>query len=713
MTAALPFEPAPSVSTPTLFRVADSTPGWLAGFDAEHRCFYANRAFAETVAPDQPRRTLIGRTLAELMGQGWFDRHADTLRSVIEQRACPRFECDWQPLATAQAQRLRWIEVILTPHLSPKNAAQGYFLQVHDLTHHHALESALLESEERLARFSHASLEGIVFHDHGRVVDANPAACELLDRRLHELIHQPWLDLVTPEHRSELQQRLSGTDVVSMETVLVTAPGSTLPIDLVDRPTLVDGRLMRVAVLRDASDRHATQQHIDYLAHHDVLTGLPNRHAIVVQLEHLMQASQAADTLLALLFIDLDHFMRVNDSVGHTAGDQVLKIIAKRVQDRLRSSDWVARFGGDEFMVLLPGMRDQADVLRVADKLADCIALPIHIDGRPISVTASIGVAVFPQHGQVPQRLLQHADAAMHVAKARGRATVAVFEEAVAQSAYDRLVLEGQLGHAIEHEEFALLFQPQVRTRDQKVVGVEALIRWQHPERGLLAPDEFIALAEQHRLIVPIGNWVLAEAARCARLWHAAGHAITVAVNLSTLQFQASDFVDIVADLLDSSGLPSGWLELELTERMLMDDVPAVRSRLLQLRALGVRLSVDDFGTGYSSLGHIKELPIDKMKIDRSFVKELSSDPRSQAIARTIVELARGLGLTAVAEGVETPVQCRILRALNCDQVQGMGVCPPLNAQDLQLWLERYSSSGERRRDLDGKQSPGDPTPLC
>jgi len=244
-----------------------------------------------------------------------------------------------------------------------------------------------------------------------------------------------------------------------------------------------------------------------------------------------------------------------------------------------------------------------------------------------------------------------------------------------------------------------------VRTRDNRVVGVEALIRWQHPERGLLAPDEFIALAEQHRLIVPIGAWVLAEATRCAQRWHAAGLDLTVAVNLSTVQFQSPGFVESIAELLDQAGLPSGWLELELTERMLMDDVPSARQRLAQLRDLGVRLSVDDFGTGYSSLGHLKELPIHKMKIDRSFVHELPQDRESQAIARAIIELARGLDLTAVAEGVETAAQRDFLTAQGCEQLQGIGICPPLTATQLENWLQQRESDTPTTPQLDHSQA--------
>jgi diguanylate cyclase (GGDEF)-like protein/PAS domain S-box-containing protein len=701
MTAEAAGPPGPSIHT--LLSLSDTAPLWLAGFDTDLSCFFANQAFAAAFAPpsNKDRRSLHGLSLQQVLGTDWMQAHEEAVRNTLTSAQRCSFEAE---LTLADGRRL-WVETTLTPHTSPHGVLQGLFVLINDLSQHHELERALLESEERLARFMQASLEGILFHRDGLIVDANPALCELMGWRLHELIGQPWLDLVAPEQRSQVAQRLAGDESLSLESAVILRTGMRLPVELIDRSTLIHGKLMRVTIVRDVRDRQAAQARVHYLAHHDVLTGLPNHTAFMGQLEHLMVAAQAAHTQLALFFIDLDHFKRVNDSVGHTAGDSVLKIVARRISEQVRSSDRVARFGGDEFMVLLPGMREQSDILRVAQKLLASIAEPLIIEGRPISVTASLGIAIFPQHGEQPQRLIQHADAAMHVAKAHGRAGLAVFEEEVAQSAYANLVLEGQLGHAIEHQEFALLFQPQVRTRDNRVVGVEALIRWQHPERGLLAPDEFIALAEQHRLIVPIGAWVLAEATRCAQRWHAAGLDLTVAVNLSTVQFQSPGFVESIAELLDQAGLPSGWLELELTERMLMDDVPSARQRLAQLRDLGVRLSVDDFGTGYSSLGHLKELPIHKMKIDRSFVHELPQDRESQAIARAIIELARGLDLTAVAEGVETAAQRDFLTAQGCEQLQGIGICPPLTAAQLENWLQQRESDTPTTPQLDHSQA--------
>jgi diguanylate cyclase (GGDEF)-like protein/PAS domain S-box-containing protein len=671
-----------------LCRLADSAPVMMAYFDGPRQlCTYANRTFVQGLC--DTARAPLGRALADVLTPELGQQLSPALASTLLDGEALTLE---QPLQMRGGQRL-WVEVTLTPHSDPEGRRSGVYVLIVDQSRHHAAERALLESEERLSKFLQAGVEGIFFHRDGHIADANPALCELVGLSLHDLLGRPALMLIAPEQHTRTIRQLDGQQDVTFETSVVHQDGTRIPVEVIDRGTMQHGEPMRMAVVRDIRDRHATQAKLHYLVHHDALTGLPNRAAFLAQLDHLMVAARASDTQLALLFIDLDHFKRVNDSVGHTRGDALLKTISQRLCERVRSTDRVARFGGDEFMVLLPGVRDRDAVVRVAGKLLEAVGAPVTVEGQSISVTPSIGIALYPQDGDTPDVLIKHADAAMHVAKGRGRATFAFFEPAVATTAYDKLMLEGELGHAITHEEFSLLFQPQVRACDGHPVGVEALIRWQHPQRGLLAPNEFIALAEQHRLIVPIGAWVLREAARQARQWHDAGWPLTVAVNLSTLQFQAPDFVASTQALLAETGLPAGWLELELTERMLMDDVPLVCARLQQLRALGVKLSVDDFGTGYSSLSHLKELPIDTMKIDRSFVQELPHQRESAAIASAIVQLARGLGLSVVAEGVETEAQRAFLVGQGCDQLQGMIISVPLTPCQLKAWLATHRPS--------------------
>jgi diguanylate cyclase (GGDEF)-like protein/PAS domain S-box-containing protein len=665
-----------------LCRLADSAPVMMAYFDGPRQlCTYANRTFMQGLC--DPARSPLGRALVDVLLPDVGRELAPVLASTLQDGQALTLE---QPLALRDGQRL-WVEITLTPHIDLQGRRSGVYVLIVDQSRHHAAERALLESEERLSKFLQASLEGIFFHRDGHIADANPALCELVGLSLHDLLGRPALMLIAPEQHTRTVRQLDGQQDITFETSVVHQNGTRIPVEVIDRGTMQHGEPMRMAVVRDIRDRHATQARLHYLVHHDALTGLPNRAAFLAQLDHLMVAARASDTQLALLFIDLDHFKRVNDSAGHTRGDALLKTIAQRLCQCVRSTDRIARFGGDEFMVLLPGVRDRDAVVRVAGKLLAAVGAPVSVEEQSISVTPSIGIALYPQDGDTPDVLIKHADTAMHVAKGRGRATFAFFEPEVATAAYANLRLEGELGHAIIRDEFALLFQPQVRACDGHPVGVEALIRWQHPQRGLLAPNAFIALAEQHRLIVPIGAWVLREAARQARRWHDAGWPLTVAVNLSTLQFQAPNFVDSIRALLAETGLPAGWLELELTERMLMDDMPQVCAQLQQLRALGVQLSVDDFGTGYSSLSHLKELPIDTMKIDRSFVQELPHQRESAAIASAIVQLARGLGLSVVAEGVETEAQRDFLVQQGCDQLQGLIISAPLTVPQMQHWL--------------------------
>ena len=677
----------------------------MASFEADSlRCLYANRPYVAAFGLDEA--SIVGRTLAEIVGEDfaqWTDPAIDQVRSTLQPAD---FEHD---LVTPQGA-IRRVEVRLVPQFDASSQLDSLLVYLMDVTQARDSEHALRESEGRLSRFLGASIEGIVFHDGGRIADANPAFCALLGLGLHELIGRELAEFQVGPSAPLLVvgapagPAVDGADSVGVAAAVLPASsavprverqlrqhdGQLVPVEWIELTPDDDSGLQMCAV-RDLRDHKAAQAHAHYLAHHDPLTGLPNRRAFMAQLEHLMVAARKSGTSLGLLFIDLDHFQRVNDSIGHAAADDHLKTLARRIATQVRSSDRVARFGGDEFMVLLPGVREGDDVALVAHKLVTTLSLPIEIEGRPISVTPSIGVALYPRDADSPEQFIKHADAAMHVAKARGRATVSVFDPAIASSAYDNVVLEGELGHAISQGEFTLLFQPQVCARTGRPVGAEALIRWQHPERGLLTPDEFIALAEQHRLMLPIGRWVLEEAGRTAQCWHQSGRSsLTMAVNLSALQFQAADFVDGIEDLLARVGLPTGWLELEITERMLMADLPAVRERLHRLRSRGVRISVDDFGTGYSSLAYLRDLPIDRMKIDQSFVKGLPEDRASAAIAGAIIELARGLGLSVVAEGVESAEQQQCLGALRCDQLQGLVVAAPMTMDEFDTWLSGW-----------------------
>jgi len=694
-----PASLAAALDAPTLQRWADQLPALIACYDVDSlACVYANGPHAAVLG----RLDLPG--LAEHGGSA-----AEHARGIVEAIAqlragagSARFEgllsgpddasapvASEPPGAGLLGARSLWAEFHVLPQRDADGRLRRCLVFAIDITRHGLAERALRESEERLAKFMQASLEGIVFHRDGRIVDANPPVLELLGYRLDEILGRMTLEFVAPEEIERVTAVLRAGTETRYESVAIDKSGQRIPVEYIVRSLQRDGENQRLVIVRDLRDRDAARSRIEQLAYRDELTGLPNRRAFMLGIETLLAQARTADEPLALLVIDLDHFRRVNDSLGHQVGDAVLQRVAERIRGVLRASDEVARYGGDEFMVLVGGGPRREDVADVAHKLLEAIGRPLQTQSGPaISLMPSIGIAMFPTDGATPAELIRHADTAMYRAKARGRATLQFFEPALASDAYAALVLEGELAEALERGEFVLHYQPQVRASDGRLVGAEALIRWQHPQRGLLAPAEFIGLAEQQRLMQPIGAWVLREAAAAARRWQDAGlRGVPVAVNLSTRQFQGADFVDTVADALDASGLPGHLLELELTERMLVDDLPDIGGKLAELKALGIRLSVDDFGTGYSSLGQLKSLPIDKMKIDRSFVSDLPEARDSVAIARAVIQMGRSLGIAVIAEGVETNAQRDFLATERCDELQGYAVSPPLASAAFDGWV--------------------------
>ena len=668
----------------SLFRLlADNVPVLIAYYEFDgFRCRFANKQYAQTFGLDE--NSILGRPVAEIIGAEAAEHIRPHIDWVLQTRQTAVYERQLKGHDGAP----RWIEVSLVPHFSEDGSVTGAFVLISDITKHRLAERAVRESEERLAKFMLASAEGIVFHKDGVITDANPPICQLTGFALDEILGRQTLEFIAPDQVAKVTAVMVSGQETAYESVLIDKLGQRIPVEFIVRTMLYHGEPMRMTIVRDLRDRHAAQASIYHLAHHDSLTGLPNRMSFIERLEGSMLGAQAADSRLALLFIDLDHFKRVNDSLGHLVGDTLLRTVAQRITSCLRATDIVARFGGDEFIVLLPGMSaaQRGDVEEVAQKLLAAISAAVDAEGRPISVTPSIGIALFPGDGATPDELVKNADSAMYLAKARGRANYQFVDPGMAISAYAALVMEGQLAHALVRGEFELYFQPQVRAHDGVLVGAEALMRWNHPERGLLKPDEFIPLAERQRLMLPIGAWVLQEAVRCAIRWKSMGlHVAPVAVNLSTVQFQSAGFVEAVAALLPPGS--DGLIELELTERMLMDDLPAVMERLARLKALGLRISVDDFGTGYSSLGHLKALPIDKVKIDRSFIHDLPQQRDSAAIARAIIQMGLSLGLTVIAEGVETEAQRDFLAIHGCDELQGLYISPPLSVGAFEEWV--------------------------
>ncbi len=443
---------------------------------------------------------------------------------------------------------------------------------------------------------------------------------------------------------------------------------------------------------RDITVQKQVEEQILHMAHHDALTQLPNRTLLHDRIGQAIAQAQRNREVLALLFIDLDRFKTVNDSLGHPVGDRLLKAVGERLMTCTRGSDTVARIGGDEFVVLLADLKQPEDARHVAQKVLDSLSEPLTIDGHELKVTPSIGICAYPHDGEDVETLMRNADTAMYYAKQMGRNNFQFFTQAMNDAAQERLVLENDLRHALERGEFALHYQPLLDLKTGGIIGFEALVRWLHPQRGMVAPSQFIPAAEETGLIGPIGEWVLREACSQARVWHLAGHPpLQVSVNCSAQQFQQEGFVETVGGILRETGLPANRLDLEITESVIIQRSEEVIARFQAFDDMGVRISIDDFGTGYSSLSYLKRFAIHQLKIDQSFVRDISSDPGDAAIVSAIIAISHSLGLEVVAEGVETAEQLAFLRSLGCDAAQGYYFSRPVPAEEFARLLGGWS----------------------
>ncbi len=443
---------------------------------------------------------------------------------------------------------------------------------------------------------------------------------------------------------------------------------------------------------RDVTQAMLAEQKVHELARYDSLTGLPNRNMFLGELERAILRARRSGESFALCFIDLDRFKSINDTLGHDGGDELLQSMAQRLRGCVRESDLVARLGGDEFVVLLEGGGGAADINHIAHALKQAIAEPLEIHGRSFLVTGSIGIGLYPADGENAATLLKHADAAMYLAKEKGKNNVQFYTAELADQAARQFETESALRLALARHEFVLHYQPKVDVVSGALLGLEALVRWQHPTRGMVPPADFIPLAEERGLIVPIGRWVIQDACRQISDWRRAGLKVPpVAVNLSPRQFADEALIEDIEHAMRTHGVAPADLEVELTESVLMVDPDRAASVLQRLKAMGVRISIDDFGTGYSSLSYLKRFPAETVKIDRSFIRGLPDDGDDTAITQAVIAMAHSLGLTVIAEGVETEAQLATLRRLGCDEAQGFLLGRPIAAAQLEARLERHS----------------------
>ncbi len=598
---------------------------------------------------------------------------------------------------------VRWFEVNSSPMPAPSGGRWCAVQTLSDIT-----ERRRVEEELKLAFAAiRCSGEGILVTDaEQHVVSVNPAFESVTGYSAQEILGQPPAVFASSRHDAAfyaaMQEVLEKTghwqgEVWSQRKngeVYLEWLGVSVVRDEDDRPRYY------VYIFSDMAVRNEAQQRIEFLAHHDPLTGLPNRLLLRDRVEQAQAQAARMQSHVALMFLDLDRFKTINDSLGHPVGDAMLKEAVGRLRSCVRESDTISRQGGDEFIILLNDVRDGEAVSRVADKIHQRMAEPFVIGEHTLIGSFSIGIALYPEDGSDFDSLLQKADTAMYHAKEAGRNGYRFFTEEMNQQVVEHLTLETQLRRAIDNREFVVHYQPQLDLSEGRIIGVEALLRWNSPESGLVSPGKFIPVAENSGLIVPIGAWVLGEVCRQARAWQDAGlPPFVVAVNLSAIQFKRLDLVNTVINALVLADLDSQWLELELTESILIQDAEVTLDTVRRLKALGVKLSVDDFGTGYSSLAYLKRFAVDKLKIDQSFVRDLVSDPDDAAIVRAIIQMAHSLKLKTIAEGVENEELANLLHVFHCDEIQGFWFAHPMPAAELESFMRAHLAGtklGER-----------------
>jgi len=451
------------------------------------------------------------------------------------------------------------------------------------------------------------------------------------------------------------------------------------------------GRVVRsMAGIVDITARKRAEEEARRLAHYDALTGQPNRFLLQERLQHALAQAKREGHRIAVLFVDLDHFKWVNDTLGHSYGDELLRVVARKLQDNVRKGDTVARLGGDEFVILLDGFDADDELPRLAQRFLEALSSPVSLEGIEIFNSASIGIAVCPADGEDAETLLRNADTAMYSAKEHGRNTYRFYSRELNERVLARISMETRMRRALKEKEFFLEYQPQFDLRSRQVSGVEALVRWRDPQLGLIRPAEFIQVAEDSGLICPLGEWVLATACAQAKSWQEKGFPpFRMAVNVSSAQCRRQDFIDMVEDVLQRSGLAPEYLEIELTESLVMEDIEQGLERLTDLKVRKIKLAIDDFGTGYSSLLYLKHFPFDRIKIAQEFVRDIPDDPEDVAIVEAIFAIAANLNLEVIAEGVESRKQYDFLHSCHCGEIQGFFLAPPCSAETLTAMMKK------------------------
>jgi diguanylate cyclase (GGDEF)-like protein/PAS domain S-box-containing protein len=580
-------------------------------------------------------------------------------------------------------------------------------LQLQRIRHQLAEQQALRLAEEKYRAIFEDAVIGIFqTTPEGRPLSINRALAQMHgydspEQLLAEVSNVARQLFVDPGRMDELTHALDENGVVRGAQVEVYRRDRTKKWLLVNLRAVRDavGNIaLHEGTVEDITDRKAAEERVQYLAYYDALTGLPNRTLLQDRLSKALASARRQKDKVALLFLDLDRFKNINDSLGHSVGDLLLQDVAERLKRSAREQDTVARLAGDEFLIVLTDVKDIRDAAVAAERFMDAMTAEFVVQSHPLSISCSLGISIFPEHGADGETLIKNADAAMYCAKDYGRDNFRFFTEDMNAQVVERLTLENSLRLALDKKELFLEYQPQMDIGTGRITGLEALLRWQHPELGLVPPDKFIRIAENSGLIMPIGEWVFRTACSQARKWQDEGlPAVPVAVNVSAVQFRQEGFRELIRRVLHETGLASQYLELELTESLLLSNADVRLLVLQELKAMGLRLAIDDFGTGYSSFSYLKQFPVSKLKIDRSFIRDVAVNPDDAAITTAIISMAKSLNLKVIAEGVENEEQMSFLRAHHCDEIQGYYFSKPLSTDEVVDKLRGTVGQGQGR----------------
>lgn len=651
----------------------------------------------EQIHPDDRPRVLRAAEKARLSGQGerveYRMRHKDGSWRILESTACTTRD------ARGQTDKL----VIVNRDITERKRTEELLLH----------NTALRHAEEKYRAIFEDAVVGIFqMTPDGRPLNINRALAQIHGYGSPEQLMAEVSNLVSElfvasRQIDELRRVLEEKGVVRSAEVEVHCRDRSKKWVLANMRAVrdSDGKIvLHEGTLEDITDRKVAENQVQFLAYYDALTELPNRTLLRDRLGKALAGSRRRKDKVAVLFLDLDRFKVINDSLGHSFGDLLLRKVADRLKSQVREQDTVARVGGDEFLVVLTDLKDVTDAAIAAEKIMDAMIAEMIIQGRSFSMSCSMGISIFPEHGSDSETLIKNADAAMYSAKESGRNTFQFFSEKMNAEVVERLTLEHGLRAALDKKEFFLVYQPQMDIATGAVVGFEALLRWQHPELGTIGPDRFMGIAENSGLILPIGAWVLKTACSQARKWQDEGLCTTpVAVNVSAVQFRQPGFREVVSRVLIETGLGCEYLELEVTESLLLSNADMTSSVLRELKGMGLKLAIDDFGTGYSSLSYLKQFPFSKLKIDRSFIRDVAVNSDDAAITTAIVSMAKSLSLKVIAEGVETEAQMSFLRKLGCEEIQGYYFSKPLTAEEVSARLRLGSLTSRVVCELDSR----------